>query len=49
MIATYAPYVWTCYGVTVAILIVIAVSARRSHAQAEQQARRRTQLSQEQS
>jgi heme exporter protein CcmD len=44
MIATYASYVWACYGVTAAILILLAVLARRSRVQAEQQARRRLEI-----
>jgi heme exporter protein CcmD len=44
MIATYASYVWACYGVTAAVLFAIAFMARRSHTQAKQLARRRLQM-----
>ena len=43
MIATYAVYVWSCYGVTAAVLALNVWLARRSRTNAKQLARRRLQ------
>jgi heme exporter protein CcmD len=44
MIATYASYVWACYGLTAAILVLNVWLARRSRVQAEQRTLRRLQM-----
>jgi heme exporter protein CcmD len=47
MIATYAYYVWACYGITAAVLALMAWLAKRSHALELQAAQRRLQMSKE--
>lgn len=44
MIATYASYVWACYGITAAVLVMIAWLARRKHNDELQALRRRQQM-----
>lgn len=44
MIATYAAYVWGCYGVTAVVLVAILWSARRSHVAELRALRRRRQM-----
>ena len=44
MIATYASYIWTCYGITAAVLILNVWLARRSHNAELQAMQRRRQI-----
>ena len=44
MIATYASYVWACYGVTAAVLVLLFWSGRRNHAEQLRAVRRRQQM-----
>jgi heme exporter protein CcmD len=44
MIATYASYIWTCYGITAAVLILNVWLAHRSHAAELQSVKRRQQM-----
>jgi heme exporter protein D len=39
----YAPYIWSCYGLTMAVLIGMEWASRRDLKAAQFQARRRTQ------
>ncbi|MBC7983655.1 MAG: heme exporter protein CcmD [Candidatus Obscuribacterales bacterium] len=43
MIATYASYIWTCYGITAAVLVLNVWLARRSLTTELQATRRRQQ------
>ena len=45
----YGAYVWSCYGLTLAVLIGNAWTARRRLAEAVTHAKRRTQIAQGQS
>jgi heme exporter protein D len=45
----YGAYVWTCFGLVVAVLIWNIVAARRLHAEARRQALRRLSAVQERS
>jgi heme exporter protein CcmD len=47
MIATYASYVWSCYGITAAVLILNVWLARRSHTTELKAASRRMQMKSE--
>ena len=44
MIATYASYIWTCYGITAAVLILNVWLARRSHLNELKATQRRQQM-----
>lgn len=44
MIATYATYVWACYGITAGVLVLILFLAKRSHANELLAARRRQEM-----
>ena len=44
----YGPYVWSCYGLTVAVLIWIGVSSRRGLDEELLHAKRRVQVASEQ-
>jgi len=44
MFATYAAYIWPCYGVTAAVLVLNVWLARRSHTKELQAMRRRQQV-----
>ena len=46
--STYASYVWTCYGITAAVLILNVWLARRSHSVELKAVRRRQQMQSEQ-
>lgn len=45
----YGPYVWSCYGLTFAVLIGMGWSSRRQLAAEQITARRRAQIAAEQS
>ena len=47
MMATYASYVWSCYGITAAILALNVYLAHRSRMEALKAARRRQQVKSE--
>jgi heme exporter protein CcmD len=44
MIATYASYIWSCYGITAAVLVLNVWLARRSHAHELRATQRRLQV-----
>jgi heme exporter protein CcmD len=44
MIETYAGYVWSCYGITAAVLVLNLWLARRSHLAELKTTRRRQQI-----
>ena len=44
MIATYASYIWSCYGITAAVLILNVWLARRSLAKELRATQRRQQI-----
>lgn len=46
---TYAPYVWTCYGITAAVLVLNIWLARRRHTIELESLRRRHKMQSEQS
>jgi len=45
----YGVYVWSCYGLTLAVLVLNVWLAKRSLAEQQRHARRRTQMNSEQS
>ena len=45
----YGVYVWSCYGLTLAVLVLNVWLARRSHAEQAQHARRLLQMNSESS
>jgi heme exporter protein CcmD len=44
MIATYASYIWSCYGITAAVLVLNVWLARRGHENELRATQRRQQM-----